>query len=130
MIGLDTNILVRYLTQDDSPQLRAVMRLLNKTGESFFISHLVMVELHWVLRSQYHWSRAEIAESLAKLISIHNTVFEDEPALKSAISAYARGEDLADWLIRHRAVKRECSGLASFDSDFQSHHPDFVFQPK
>jgi predicted nucleic-acid-binding protein len=74
MIALDTNVLVRYLTQDDEAQFRAVMRLLNRRGASFLISDLVLAETDWVLRDLYEWTAAEIAESIARLTNIHNLV--------------------------------------------------------
>jgi len=130
MIALDTNILVRYVTQDDSHQLPSVMRLLNRRGETFFIGQLVMLELHWALQHHYDWSRSEIAHSLAQLLTIQNASFEEEEVLNDAISAYNHGEDLADWLIHHRAVRHGCQSLASFDRDLQKTYPRFVFQPR
>lgn len=84
MIGLDTNVLVRYLTRDDESQFRAVMKLLSRKGATFFVPDQVLVELDWVLARLYAWSRAEIAESFARLLTIHNLEFEDEGRIRSA----------------------------------------------
>lgn len=54
MIGLDTNVLIRYLTRDDEGQYRATMKLLTRKAARFFIADLVLVETDWVLSSLYH----------------------------------------------------------------------------
>ena len=70
MIGLDTNILVRYLTQDDAVQYPAVLQLLTRTGERFFVPDMVLVEVDWVLTSLYAWSACEVAKAFSRLLTI------------------------------------------------------------
>jgi len=63
MIGLDTNILIRYLTQDDPEQSKKATREIEKrlnAGDEFFIADIVLCELVWVLESAYGYDRQEI----------------------------------------------------------------------
>lgn len=130
MIALDTNILVRYLTQDDEAQFLAVMRLLNRKSARFFVSDLVWVELNWVLSDLYDWSPREIVESILRLLTIQNLSVEDEPSLRYALKRVLGGADLADALIAATAKSRQCRKLASFDRKFAKQFPDFILEPK
>lgn len=130
MTGLDTNVLVRYLTQDDPAQFQAALRLLNRKGTSFFVSDLVLVETDWVLSRVYGWERSEIAEMLARLLTVHNLIFEDEGRIRGALHAVRSGADLADELIVARARERDCRDLASFDLGVAKRHPKFAFVSK
>src|SRR5271154_5992584 len=99
MIGLDTNVLVRYLAQDDEEQLRQVLGLLLKKGATFFVPDLVLVETDWVLSSLYQWTPDEIAETFGRLLTVQNLVFEDEGRIRGALRAVRNGADLSDELI-------------------------------
>lgn len=90
MIGLDTNVLVRYLTRDDETQYRAVMKLLSRKGATFFVPDQVLIELDWVLAKLYGWTRTEIAESIARLLTVQNLEFEDEGRIRGALRSVRR----------------------------------------
>jgi hypothetical protein len=62
MTALDTNVLVRYLTQDDEAQFRKVLLLLNRKRMHFFVCDLVLAETDWVLRGLYDWTPGEVAD--------------------------------------------------------------------
>ena len=130
MTGLDTNILVRYLTQDDEEQLRLVLALWLKKGAAFYVSDLVLVETRWVLRALYDWSDEEVADAFQRLLSTHNLDFEDESRLRSAIRAMKGGADFPDELIVDRCRDAGCRRLASFDRGMAKRHPGFVVIPK
>ncbi len=130
MTGLDTNILVRYLTQDDPTQFAAALRLLNRKGAVFFVSNLVLVEMDWVLSNAYQWTREEVAETLARLLTVHNLVFEDEGAIRAALKAVRLGADLSDGLIAIVAEQRGCENLATFDRKFLKLYPKLTFRPE
>lgn len=130
MIALDTNILVRFVTHDDSPQTERVFRLLARPSESFFISNLALAELVWVLGYCYHWTRAEVADALLKILHTNNVVVEDEEQVELAVLAYQRSGDLADHLLVATARQQGCNFLASFDRDLAKAHLDFVQEPK
>ncbi|MDB6119982.1 MAG: putative nucleic-acid-binding protein contains domain [Verrucomicrobiaceae bacterium] len=130
MTGLDTNVLVRYLAQDDETQLRAVLGLLLKKGATFFVPDLVIIEADWVLTSLYEWTPDEVAESFGRLLTVHNLVFEDEGRIRGALRAVRQGADLSDELIVNRCGEMGCKTVASFDKGMAKRHPGFVIVPK
>jgi len=74
LIGLDRNVLIRYLTRDDEEQWQIANNLINEaveTNETFFINNIVLCELVWVLRSRYKLSRSNSIETLEKLLGCH-----------------------------------------------------------
>ena len=130
MTGLDTNVLVRYLTQDDEEQLRLVLAMLLKKGAAFFVPDLVLVEADWVLTSLYGWTPNEVADAFGRLLSVHNLAFEDEGRLRAALRAIRQGADLSDELIVDRCREAGCKTVASFDAGMAKRHPGFVVAPK
>ncbi len=130
MTGLDTNVLVRYLVQDDEEQLRAVLALLLKKGAVFFVPDLVLVETDWVLSALYGWTPEEVAESFGRLLTVHNLVFEDEGRLREALRAMRRGADLSDELIVDCCRNQGCRSLATFDKGMAKRHLRFAVIPK
>jgi predicted nucleic-acid-binding protein len=130
MIGLDTNILIRYLTEDDARQFRAVMHLLVKDGATFFLPDLVLVEADWVLTSLYDWTPAEVAAAYTLLLQIENLVFEDESRLRRALRAVNAGADLSDELILAQCRTAGCSAFSTFDKAVMKNHPDFARLPE
>ena len=129
MTALDTNVLVRYLAQDDEAQFRAVLRLLNRKGATFLLCDLVLAETDWVLRSLYDWTAVEIAESFARLTAIHNLGFEDEARLRASLRAVREGADLADELLVRGCRTRGCLQMATFDKGMIRRHKPFAFPP-
>ena len=130
MTGLDTNILVRYLTQDDEEQLRVLLAMLLKKGATFFVSDLVLVETRWTLRALYGWTDEEVADAFQRLLTTHNLEFEDESRLRTAIRAMLTGADFPDELIVDRCRTSGCRKVASFDKGMAKRHPGFVVIPK
>ena len=130
MTGLDTNILVRYLTQDDAAQCRAVMHMLTRKGAAFFVPDLVLVEVDWVLTSLYQWTAGEVAAAFFRLLSVHNLAFENEDRLRAALHAVLRGADLSDELIAGCCQQGGCTKLATFDQALAKRHGAFALIPK
>ncbi|MFZ2278896.1 MAG: type II toxin-antitoxin system VapC family toxin [Prosthecobacter sp.] len=130
MTGLDTNVLVRYLAQDDEAQLRAVLTLLLKKGATFFVPDLVLIETDWVLSTIYQWSAQEIAEAFGRLLTVHNLIFEDESRIRGALRAIRQGADLSDELIVDRCREMGCKTVATFDKGITKRHPGFAVTPK
>lgn len=130
MIGLDTNILVRYLAQDDEVQLSAVLALLLKKGAVFFVPDMVMVEVDWVLSSVYQWTPDEVADAFASLLTVQNLHFEDESRLRSCLRAIRQGADLSDELIMHVCRDQGCRTVATFDKAMAKRHPRMAVIPK
>jgi predicted nucleic-acid-binding protein len=130
MIGLDTNVLIRYLTRDDESQYRATMKLLMRKSANFFVADLVLVETDWVLSSLYDWTRDEIADSFARLLQIHNLQFEDEDRIRHSLAAVRRGADLSDELLIAMSRNQGCREFATFDAAVAKRHTKFAFVPK
>jgi predicted nucleic-acid-binding protein len=125
VIGLDTNVLVRYLTEDDATQVQAVDRLMSesvKNAVRLHIDDIVLCELVWVLRGAYRFNRTTIAATLDRILGTALFSFEDRDLLKRALVQYRDGEgDFADYVIGARNVRSGCQLTATFDRALQGH---------
>lgn len=130
MIGIDTNILIRYLTRDDAAQYRATMNLLTRKAATFFVPDLVLIEADWVLSSLYDWSRDEIADAFARLLHVHHLQFEDEDRIRRALGAVRRGADLSDEMLVCLCREFGCQEFATFDVTIVKRHPKFAILPR
>jgi len=103
VIAVDTNILVRYFTQDDSVQAKAVNGLLQKylgQAQSIFINNIVICELIWVLDKGYKYSKDQIVFVLKSVLSTEEFVFEHHTILRLAVEDYEiKNFDFSDSLI-------------------------------
>ncbi len=119
MIALDTNVLVRFLVEDDEAQSRKATRLIEEAqerDETLFISDIVMCETVWVLSTSYRFSRSEIAGVLGDLLRGRGVVFPSSDSLARALQAYVAGKgDFADYLIREHARTAGADTVATFD---------------
>lgn len=115
MIALDTNILVRCLTQDDAIQVPVARRLLGHEG-GVFIAKTVLLEVEWVLRAAYNIPRLAIHGALLGVCGLVNVNLENPVHMARALSDYARGMDFADAL--HAASSQADEGLHTFDAHF------------
>ena len=120
MIGLDTNVLVRLLVEDDVGQTRRAIALLEQAragGEMLYLDPIVIVETAWVLRSFYHATPADIAEAIASLLG--NAAYEigDRRTIEAALRLYQDGKaDFADCLIVTRNLAAACRHTVTFDA--------------
>jgi len=119
MIGLDTNILVRYLTQDDPVQSRQVTELIERrlTGEEpGFVSVVVMAETVWVLERAYRFSDNDIAAAIEHMLQIGVLVVDSEQEIFTAMTALRQGHgSFGDALIAALSAKAGCSRTLTFD---------------
>jgi predicted nucleic-acid-binding protein len=118
MIALDTNVLVRFLTQDEPAQARAAADLLSGlTGDRpGFICREVLVELVWVLERAYKFSSSEIAHVLEGLLSATELVVEEADSGGAILQLYGtRGFGFADLMIRQASRRSGAQYLATFD---------------
>lgn len=129
MIALDTNVLVRFITQDDSEQTSHANHLIEGKSSSFFLSDIVLAETVWVLARSYHWKREEICSALDMLFTANDLVFEDFEGVVFATQQTIKGGDWADHLLRYKSEQNGCTHLVSFDTAFGKRYPDFVVQP-
>jgi predicted nucleic-acid-binding protein len=103
MAALDTNILVRWLTNDDGKQCAIVLRLFDATinkGERLFVSVTVMLGVEWVLRTRYHYDRQMVTAALNALLDVTELEFQIEPAVEQALWLFKQtgSRDFADCL--------------------------------
>jgi predicted nucleic-acid-binding protein len=103
MAALDTNILVRWLTNDDVKQCVIVARLFDDAiskGVRLFVPVTVMLELEWVLRAKYHYDRQSVMTALNALLDVTELEFQTEPALEQALWLFKQtgARDFADCL--------------------------------
>lgn len=119
MKGLDTNVLVRFLVQDDLQQATTVRQLLEaaeRQQDRFYISLLVVMELIWVLESVYEVSREDLLDSLSELMSMSILQFEQQALCRRFVQvARTNTFDLSDLLIGLAAQAGDCSSTLTFD---------------
>jgi predicted nucleic-acid-binding protein len=119
VIALDTNVLVRYLAQDDARQAAAATRLIEQTLSSAnrgFVSLVTLLETVWVMESRYGADPATVGAILADLLDTGSLEVQDASAVKNAVQRYARGGvDLHDCLIVTLASQRSAR-VVTFDA--------------
>jgi predicted nucleic-acid-binding protein len=119
MIGLDTNILVRYLTQDDpiqSVKARDVIERRLTDENPGFVSIVAMVETVWVLERAYELTTLEIVRAVERILQTDVLVVENEQEVFSALIALKKGQgSFADAVIAALGARRGCSRTLTFD---------------
>ena len=118
MIALDTNVLVRFLVQDDQDQARVASAAIERLTEDEpgFVCREVMVELVWVLERAYRLDRPRIAGALDGLLSAIELVVEGSDDVAPALELYRNdGFDFADLMIAAAARRAGASELLTFD---------------
>ena len=119
MIGLDTNILVRYLTQDDPIQSPKATKIIERrlTEENpGFVSIVAMVETVWVLDRAYRLGNHEIAAAVERMLQADVLVVENEQEVFTAMIALKEGQgSFADALIAALGARTGCSYTLTFD---------------
>jgi len=120
MLGIDTNVLVRFLVQDDEVQFDRARKLIKRevaAGRRVYINHLVLMETEWVLRSRYAVSKDRIIEVLSGLLESVDVQFEDEAVIEEAIFNWKEASaDFADCLIGAKNRRTGCTATATFDN--------------
>lgn len=121
MIGIDTNILVRYLTQDDLEQAQIVEEIFDAyfaSQNSIFINNIVLCELVWVLERGYKYKRETICNVLKQIFSTEEFAFENHKILWLALDQYTQDElDFSDALIGLINKENGCIKTITFDQN-------------
>ena len=119
MIGVDTNVLVRFLVADSAQQHAEVLAMLRRAqarDQAIFIGDIVLAETCWVLSASYALSRERLAAALRALLSADGLEFESDQRCMAALARFEKGTaGYADYLIAERARDAGCSVLATFD---------------
>lgn len=120
MIGLDTNVLVRYLTHDEPKQTAAAMKVINSLSfeSPGFLSLIVIAELVWVLDISYRYRKKEIEQVVENLLRSKELIIERADIVSQASRAFRSGRgDFADYLIERCAHAAECQFTVTFDQE-------------
>lgn len=120
MIALDTNVLVRYLAQDDARQSALATRLIEKTltpSNRGFVSLVALLETVWVMESAYSADRDSIGEILGDLLDIAVLEIQDASSVRDAVARFRKANvDLHDCLIQSLAAQRGAKTV-TFDAN-------------
>jgi predicted nucleic-acid-binding protein len=118
MIGLDSNVLARYIAGDDASQSAAAARVIESfSAESpGFVPLVVIAELVWVLQHSYRLNKHEIAEVVEKLLRSAELMLENAEIVAQALREFRRSRaDFADCLIERCAHAAGCQHTVTFD---------------
>ncbi|MDR1431240.1 MAG: type II toxin-antitoxin system VapC family toxin [Propionibacteriaceae bacterium] len=117
MIGLDTNVLVRYIVRDDPTQAAAADQLVASltAAEPGFVSPTALVELWWVLARSYKRSQAERCALFEALLDTDELTIGDRASAREALDAANKGADFADALLVAQGRTAGCVMTATFD---------------
>jgi predicted nucleic-acid-binding protein len=119
VIGLDTNVVVRFLTQDDQVQSPIANRLISRLSreQPGFISSVVLAEITWVLSRAYKASREDIALAVEGLLRSAELIVENADAAYRALGIYqsSKSADFADALIVETASLAGAAETVTFD---------------
>ncbi len=119
MLGVDTNVLVRFLVRDDEAQFEKARKLIKRevaSGRRVFVSQLVLLETEWVLRSRFSLPKSQIIGAISGLLAATDVRFEDESAIEEALFIWKDNTaDFADCLIGAQNRRLGCRATATFD---------------
>ena len=119
MIALDTNVLIRFLINDDKKQASITKEVIQKaesTKQPLFVTSLVVLEVVWVLDAVYEAERSDIITAIGDLILMPALCFEDQTMLRHfIIEASTSTFDLSDLLISLSGIESGCETTLTFD---------------
>lgn len=118
MIGLDTNVLVRYIMQDDPKQSPKAVKLIESCSDvdAGYITLVSVIELVWVLSSCYDLTREQVAQALDALLRARQLVVQQAAQVLRALRVFkATKADFADCLIERSAAHAGCEKTMTFD---------------
>ena len=118
MTGLDTNVLVRYIMQDDPAQCRKASLLIESlTAQNpAFISMIVVIELYWVLTESYDLRKDQAADAIDALLQFQEIQVERAEQVRQALRLHRiKSSDFADCLILQISKNAGCESVATFD---------------
>lgn len=118
MIGLDTNVLVRFLVGDDVDQAKRAEEFIEQAANRgpLFINQIVLCELIWVLSYAYDYSKATLVDLLEKMLSTKQFEIEEREVVWSALALYKKTKaDFSDCLLGTKNHQLGCTYTATFD---------------
>lgn len=132
MIGLDTNVLIRYLTQDDPSQSKKANDRVDgwlAAGEILWICHVTLIEMYWVLQRCYKLSKSELIRVITQLLQTKQIEVEGEEVAWQALRDYEKSLSVGfpDCLIGRQNAYCNCGTTYTFDKDAAKQLP-WLFQ--
>jgi predicted nucleic-acid-binding protein len=124
MIGLDTNVLLSYILQDDAKQAAKASTLIESltAAEAGYITLVCVVELVWVLESSYGLTREQVSQALEGLLRSKQLVVEQADQVLGALRVFKLSKaDFADCLIERSAAHAGCIRTMTFDAGAVKH---------
>jgi predicted nucleic-acid-binding protein len=119
LIGLDTDVLVRYLAQDDETQASLANRCIEaQCSEEHpgFINHIVLCELTWVLKASYKTPKSKIVQTIRQLLATRQLSVQDPSLIWEALKIYESASvDFADAVIVATNRRHGCNKTVTFD---------------
>lgn len=119
MLALDTNLLLRLITNDDAKQALRVQKALDAdldAGRECMVGHIVLCELVWVLNKLYGYSPKQCQQAMAQVVAFPGLRFEAMPVVLAAMQAWQQhGGDLADHLLGAQMQNLGCEAVLTFD---------------
>ena len=119
MLAIDTNVLIRYLINDDPLQAQSAKKIIQSAIDEHnqvFISIITLIESIWVFESVYSFPKKELLLIIADLLDNDAFKLEDEALVQSALNYFRKGSaDFSDYTAALIALKHNCSKLVTFD---------------
>src|SRR5258706_7000468 len=129
MLGIGTNVLVRFLVRDDEAQFEKARKLIKRevaAGRCVFVCQLVLLETEWVLRSRYSLPKNVIIEAISGLLDATDVRFEDEPTIEETLFIWKETTaNFADCLIGAKNRRLGYRATVTFDTK-ASKLPGFI----
>jgi predicted nucleic-acid-binding protein len=123
MIGLDANVIVRYVTQDDPRQSKMAERAIEQAvarGEKFLVQPLILCELVWVLESAYGYQKNAIIPVLEQILRTERFEIVDKDIVRRALDDFKEdGADFADYLIGRANERGGVQTTLTFDKSLK-----------
>ena len=114
MLAVDTNIVVRYLMNDNTEQAARAKRFMD--SNAVLLTATVVLETEWVLRSMYRLPAQSASAATRQFIGLPAVTLQEPAEVAQALDWFEQGMDFADAL--HLATAHDCTGLLTFDRDF------------
>lgn len=123
MIGLDTNVIVRYVVRDDPTQTAQADQIFSRltTRNPGYLALPVLLELWWVLGRSYRHSAEDRCRLFQELLVTDELIIDEEDAVSEALRLVKDGADFADALIAGKSRVAGCSFVATFDQGANRH---------
>ena len=124
MIGIDTNVLVRYIVQDDPRQSKIATNFMERkisVTNPGFINIIVLCELFWVLKRAYKYEKSIICSVIEKILQTKEIIVDHADIVWISLKEYQNGEaDFSDYLITNYNCYSECGYTITFDRNASS----------